>query len=388
MTSDDRTYLSEALELARKGRALASPNPMVGAIVAGEDGRRLGSGYHTYEGRRHAEVIALEQAGDAARGGTLYCNLEPCNHEGRTPPCTEAIVRAGVRRVVFACRDEDPRVPGRGLEHLQQAGIAVEIAEEFRVEAQRLNEAFFHFARTGRPLVTLKTAVTLDGKIAAPDDNTGWITSDVARAHVQQVRHDHDAILTGIGTVLADNCLLTDRSGAPRRRPLLRVVADSLLRLPIESRLVETFNNDLVVVTTSAAPSRRRAALEARGIPVEVFDSRSGRVDLEAVLDWLGRHEMTSLLIEAGAKLNWAALDSGIIDKTLFYFAPKILGGVDSLSLAGGIGRRSRSGAIRLRNLRTFPVGPDEFAVEAYLIKEQDSGANLRALESAADGRA
>jgi diaminohydroxyphosphoribosylaminopyrimidine deaminase/5-amino-6-(5-phosphoribosylamino)uracil reductase len=386
MTADDRSYVSEALDLARKGRALASPNPMVGAIVAGEDGRRLGSGYHTYEGRRHAEVIALEQAGEAARGGTLYCNLEPCNHEGRTPPCTEAIVRAGVRRVVFACRDEDTRVPGKGLEHLQEAGIGVEIAEEFSVEAQRLNEAFFHYARTGRPLVTLKTAVTLDGKIAAPDDNTGWITSDVARAHVQQVRHDHDAILTGIGTVLADNCLLTDRSGEPRRRPLLRVVADSLLRLPIESRLVETFNDDLVVVTTSAAPSRRRAALEARGIPVEVFDSRSGRVDLDAVLDWLGRHEATSLLIEAGAKLNWAALDSGIIDKTLIYFAPKILGGVDSLPLAGGIGRRSRSGAIRLRNLRTFPVGPDEFAVEAYLVKEQD-GAGVKAVGSTAEAR-
>lgn len=386
MTADDRTYLSEALELARKGRALASPNPMVGAIVAAEDGRKLGTGYHTFEGRRHAEVIALEQAGEAARGGTLYCNLEPCNHEGRTPPCTEAIVRAGVRRVVFACRDEDPRVPGKGLEYLQHAGIAVEVADEFRVQAQRLNEAFFHYARTGRPLVTLKTAVTLDGKIAAPDDNTGWITSDVARAHVQQVRHDHDSILTGIGTVLADNCLLTDRSGEARRRPLLRVIADSLLRLPIESRLVETFNNDLVVVTTSAAPSRRRAVLEAHGIPVEVFDSRSGRVDLEAVLDWLGRHEMTSLLIEAGAKLNWAALDSGIIDKTLIYFAPKILGGVDSLPLAGGIGRRSRSGAIRLRNLRTFPVGPDEFAVEAYLVKEQGE-TGVKAVGSAADAR-
>jgi diaminohydroxyphosphoribosylaminopyrimidine deaminase/5-amino-6-(5-phosphoribosylamino)uracil reductase len=289
--------------------------------------------------------------------------------------------------VVIACRDEDPRVPGKGLEHLQAAGLSVEMDEELCAEARRLNESFFHYARTGRPLVTLKTAVTLDGKIAAPDDNTGWITSDVARAHVQQVRHDHDAILTGIGTALADDCQLTDRSGQPRRRPLLRVVADSLLRLPLESQLVQTFNKDLVVVTTSVAPSRRRAALEARGIPVEVFDCRSGRVDLSAVLDWLGRQEMTSLLIEAGAKLNWAALDSGLVDKTLIYFAPKILGGVDSLPLAGGIGRRSRSGAIRLRNLRTFPVGPDEFAVEAYLIKEQDSGADTKAMESAADAR-
>jgi diaminohydroxyphosphoribosylaminopyrimidine deaminase/5-amino-6-(5-phosphoribosylamino)uracil reductase len=387
MTADHEIYMREALELARRARGLASPNPMVGAVVVAQDGRKLGSGYHTFEGRRHAEVIALEQAAEAARGGTLYCNLEPCNHEGRTPPCTEAIVRSQLRQVVIACRDEDPRVPGQGLERLRAAGVEVEIAEEFTSEARRLNETFFHYARTGRPLVTLKTAVTLDGKIAAPDDNTGWITSEVARAHVQQVRHDHDAILTGIGTVLADDCLLTDRSGLPRRRPLLRVVADSLLRLPVESRLVESFNDDLVVMTTSAAPARRRATLEARGIPVQVFDTRAGRVDLAAVLHWLGLRQVTSLLLEAGAKLNWAALDSGIIDKALIYFAPKILGGVDSLPLAGGIGRRSRSGAIRLRNLTTFPVGPDEFAVEAYLVKEEDTRSDAKAMESAADAR-
>jgi diaminohydroxyphosphoribosylaminopyrimidine deaminase/5-amino-6-(5-phosphoribosylamino)uracil reductase len=387
MTPDDRTFMREALELARQARGLASPNPMVGAVVTAEDGRKVGSGLHTFDGRRHAEVIALEQAGEAARGGTLYCNLEPCNHEGRTPPCTEAIVAAQVQRVVVAGRDEDPRVPGKGLERLREAGIEVEIAEEFAAEARRLNEAFFHYARASRPLVTLKTAVTLDGKIAAPDDNTGWLTSEVARAHVQQVRHDHDAILTGIGTVLADDCLLTDRSGLPRRRPLLRVVMDSLLRLPIESQLVTSFHEDLVVMTTSAAPARRRAALEAREIPVYVFDTRAGRVDLDAVLHWLGLRQVISLLIEAGAKLNWAALDSGIVDKTLVYFAPKILGGVDSLPLAGGIGRRSRSGAIRLRNVSTFPVGPDEFAVEAYLVKEQENRAEGKPVESAADAR-
>jgi diaminohydroxyphosphoribosylaminopyrimidine deaminase/5-amino-6-(5-phosphoribosylamino)uracil reductase len=370
MTAQDHSYMRKALDLARQGRALASPNPMVGAVVVAPDGRQAGSGFHTYEGRRHAEVIALDEAGEAARGGTLYCSLEPCNHEGRTPPCTEAILRAQVRKVVIGCRDEDPRVPGKGLERLQAAGVEAEIASEFTAAARRLNEAFFHYARTGRPLVTLKTAVTLDGKIAAPDDNTGWITSEVARGHVQQVRHEHDAIMTGIGTVLADDCLLTDRSGLPRRRPLLRVVADSLLRLPIESRLVESFNDDLVVMTTSAAPLRRRTALEARGISVQVFDTREGRVDLAAILPWLGLRQLTSLLLEAGAKLNWAALDSGIVDKALIYYAPKILGGADSLPLAGGIGRRRRRGAIRLRNLSTFSVGPDEFAVEAYLVKE------------------
>ena len=366
MTAADQEFLRESLELARKGRGLASPNPMVGAVVAGSDGKVLGRGFHTYEGKKHAEVLALEQTGEAARGATLYVSLEPCAHQGRTPPCTEAIVAAGIVRVVAPIEDEHPAVSGNGFAQLRDAGLEVELAQELAEEARKLNEAFFHFSKTQKPLVTLKAALTLDGKIAAPDDNTGWITSDVARAHVQQVRHDQDAIMTGIGTVLADDCLLTDRSGLPRRRPLLRVVADSLLRLPLESRLVESFADDLAVMTTSAAPAKRRRALEARGIPVRTFDGEHGRVDLTKVVGWLGEQQILSLLIEAGAKLNWTALDSGIVDKTLFYYAPKILGGVDSLPLAGGVGRRSRAGAIQLSNVRTFPVGPDEFAVEAY----------------------
>jgi diaminohydroxyphosphoribosylaminopyrimidine deaminase / 5-amino-6-(5-phosphoribosylamino)uracil reductase len=386
MTADDRRYIREALDLAREGRGVASPHPMVGALVVDANGHKVGSGSHTYEGVKHAEVIALEQAGEAARGGTLYCSLEPCNHDGRTPPCTDAVLSSGVRHVVIACRDEDPRVTGKGIERLRDAGVDVEIADEFVEEAQRLNEAFFHYARTGRPLLTLKTAVTLDGKIAAPDDNSGWLTSDIARAHVQQVRHDQDAIMTGIGTVIADDCLMTDRSGLPRRRPLLRVVLDSLLRLPFESRLVQTFDHDLVVMTTSAAPAERRAAFDALGIPVLIFDTRIGRVDLEAVLRWLGEQHMISVLLEAGAKLNWAALDGGLVDKTLIYYAPKILGGVDSLPLAGGIGRRSRSGAIRLRNLRTFSVGPDEFVVEAYPING-DAPESVSEVRATADTR-
>ena len=366
MTATDQNFLREALDLARKGRGLAGPNPMVGAVVAGPDGKVLGRGFHTYEGKKHAEVLALEQAGEAARGATLYVSLEPCAHQGRTPPCTEAIVAAGIVRVVAPIEDEHPAVSGNGFAQLRDAGLEVELAQELAEEARKLNEAFFHFSKTQKPLVTLKAALTLDGKIAAPDDNTGWITSDVARAHVQQVRHDQDAIMTGIGTVLADDCLLTDRSGLPRRRPLLRVVADSLLRLPLESRLVESFADDLAVMTTSAAPKKRRTALEARGIPVQMFDGEHGRVDLTKVVGWLGEQQILSLLIEAGAKLNWTALDSGIVDKTLFYYAPKILGGVDSLPLAGGVGRRSRAGPIQLSNVRTFPVGPDEFAVEAY----------------------
>jgi diaminohydroxyphosphoribosylaminopyrimidine deaminase/5-amino-6-(5-phosphoribosylamino)uracil reductase len=367
MTAEDKRYLEEALSLAEQGKALTSPNPMVGSVVTSADGRKLGEGFHTYDGVKHAEVLALEQAGSAARGGTLYVSLEPCNHMGRTGPCTEAIIAAGIKRVVAPVQDPFPAVAGSGFEKLRAAGIEVAVAEDYAAAARKLNEAYFCFTSTGKPLVTLKVAVTLDGKIAAPDDNSGWITSEVARAHVQQVRHEHDAIMTGIGTVLADDCLLNDRSGRPRRRPLLRIVADSLLRIPLESKLIGSFADDIAIAATSAAPAKRREALAERGVPVQVLDGETGRVDLPALIRWLGEQKILSLMIEAGSKLNWAALDSGIVDKVLLYYAPKILGGADSLPMVGGIGRRSRAGAIHLHNLRTFPVSDDEFAVEAYL---------------------
>ncbi len=366
MVPDEKRYIEEALRLAYQGRALASPNPMVGAVIV-HHGDVVGRGFHTYEGRRHAEILALEQAGEHARGATVYINLEPCCHQGRTAPCVDALIAAGIRRVVAAMEDPNPQVSGAGFARLASAGITVERAPEFEPEARRLNEAFSHFIRTGRPLVTLKTALTLDGKISAPDDNTGWITSERARAHVQQVRHDHDAILTGIGTVLADDCLLTDRTGLPRRLPLLRVVVDSQLRLPLDSKLVRSFQQDLLVATTSAASAQRRAALEASGIPVLTADGPGGRVDLAAVVRWLGDQKKTSLMLEAGAKLNWAALEAGVVDKVLLYYAPKILGGMESLPLASGPGRRSRSSAIVLHDLRTVPVAPDEFVVEAHV---------------------
>src|SRR5260221_4972270 len=256
--------LREALELARQGRGQTSPNPMAGALLV-RDGQVVGRGVHIYAGMKHAEILALEQAGERARGATLYINLEPCSHQGRTGPCAEAIAAAGVSEVIAAMQDPNPLVSGRGFRMLREAGVAVEIATEFAQQAEKLNEAFVHFMRAGRPLVTLKTALTLDGKIAAPDDNRGWITSEVARAHVQQLRHDADAILTGIGTVLADDCLLTDRTGLPRSRPLLRVVLDSLLHIPLHGKMLNSCLEDVVIVGTSAAPAELARAVESRG---------------------------------------------------------------------------------------------------------------------------
>jgi diaminohydroxyphosphoribosylaminopyrimidine deaminase/5-amino-6-(5-phosphoribosylamino)uracil reductase len=359
-------FMREALRLARQGRGLASPNPMVGAVVVRDD-EVVGRGFHTYAGLHHAEVIALKEAGDAARGATLYLNLEPCSHQGRTPPCVDAIIQAGVARVVAAVEDPNPQVSGEGFRKLRQAGIAVDLASEFTAEAEKLNQAFFHFMRTGRPLVTLKAAITLDGKISAPDDNRGWITSERARAHVQELRHDHDAIVTGIGTVLADDCLLTDRSGLPRCRPLLRIVMDSQLRLPLDSQMVRQAKDDVVAVTTSASNLERRKALEARGIKILVMDGPGGRADLGGLIEWLGRERYLSLMIEAGSKLNWTALETKRADRIFFYYAPKILGGLEALPLAGGIGRRRRVDAIRVRDVTIHQIPPNEFAVEGYL---------------------
>lgn len=361
-------YLRQALSLAARGQGRVSPNPAVGAILVRDD-EVVGCGFHTWAGVKHAEIIALEEAGERARGATAYVTLEPCSHQGRTPACSDALTAAGVAKVVAIGEDPNPRVCGSGFEALRQAGIAVEIDATLRAEAEELNQAFFHFMRTGLPLVTLKSAVTLDGKIAAPEDNSGWITSTRAREHVQLVRHQHDAILTGIGTVLSDNCLLTDRSGLERARPLLRIVLDSQLRLPIDYAIVASCHSDLLVVCTSVAPSARREALERRGVEVAVADAPNGRTDLRKVVRLLAERRYLSLMIEAGSKVNWTALESGVVDRIFFYYAPKILGGMQSLPVAGGIGRRRRADAIRFTGTRLHVIPPDEFAVEAWLKK-------------------
>jgi diaminohydroxyphosphoribosylaminopyrimidine deaminase/5-amino-6-(5-phosphoribosylamino)uracil reductase len=359
-------YLTEALELAKRGVGQTSPNPAVGAVIV-RDGQVVGRGFHTYAARDHAEIVAIREAGDRARGATLYITLEPCSHTGRTGPCADALIAAGIQKVVAAMEDPNPLVKGSGFAKLRAAGVEVEVDHSATPAAEQLNEPFIHSMKTGLPLVTLKAAVTLDGKIAAPEDNNGWITSAIARAHVQTLRHSHDAILTGIGTVLADDCHLTDRSGLPRSRPLLRIVMDSLLRIPLESAMVREAQNDLLVVCTSAASADRRHALESRGVRVLDLTGEDGRASLPALVQWLGRERYLSLMIEAGSKINWTALESGGADKIYFYYAPKILGGLQSLPVAGGAGRKRRRDAIEFDRVQLHPVSPNEFAVEAYL---------------------
>ncbi len=361
-------YMQQALDLAKQGQGRTSPNPAVGAVVVQNDAV-IGRGFHTWSGVDHAEIVALREAGESARGATLYVTLEPCAHQGRTGPCAEAVIHAGIKRVIAALDDPNPQVSGQGFAKLREAGIEVILDKTHEETAFRLNEEFVHFMKTGRSLVTIKAALTLDGKIAAPQDNYGWITSEIARAEVQQVRHFSDAILTGLGTVLQDDCLLTDRSGRERSRPLLRIVLDSQLRIPLTSKMVTSVKNDVLIVGTSAASFERRKALEKTGAQVLIADGPGGRTDPNQVLEYLAKERYLSLMVEAGSKVNWAMLDTQIADKVLFYYAPKILGGLHSLPVAGGTGRMRRADAIMMERLTLHQVSKDEFAVEAYVTK-------------------
>jgi diaminohydroxyphosphoribosylaminopyrimidine deaminase / 5-amino-6-(5-phosphoribosylamino)uracil reductase len=377
--SADEEFLQRALDLAQQGIGLASPNPYVGAVVVDPQGSIVGTGAYTYDGVKHAEVRALEQAGAKARGGTLYINLEPCSHEGRTPPCANAVIGAGIHRVVASMPDPNPLVAGRGFEMLRAAGVALEIGG-LEEPARRLNEHFVRYIRHGLPLVTLKAAMTLDGKIAPPPAEAmnraagvpagGWITSEVARAHVQELRHQHDALLIGVGTILADDPLLTDRSGRPRRRPLLRVILDSRLRLPLESRLVQSVANapqNDVLVFCSIAEEAKKTQLEERGIRVEKLPAvPDGRPDLPTILRHLGQLEITSVMIEGGATVNWTALAAGVVDKVFLYYAPRILAGTGSIPFAAGAGFHRMSAAAQVKSLDLHRFGED-FAVEGYL---------------------
>lgn len=382
-SNSDEKFLRHALELARQSIGLASPNPYVGAVIVDAHGAIVGSGTHTYQIVKHAEVLALEQACERARGGTLYINLEPCSHVGRTGPCADAIIAAGIRRVVASMTDPNPLVSGRGFEKLRRAGVEVEVGL-LQNEARPLNEAFARYIRSTRPLVTLKSAMTLDGKIAPPPSKAHigsahnlpagfsgtWITGETARAHAHELRHQHDAILVGIGTVLDDNPALTDRSGRPRRRPLLRIVLDSKLRLPLESQLVRSAaqsGNGNLLVFASSPDSDRKAKLENRGVCVEMLPSTAdGGLEFAAILRRLRELEITSVMIEGGSRVNAAALGSGLVDKVFFYYAPRILGESDAIPLVAEEAKARVSAIMQVRSVSLHRFGED-FAIEGYL---------------------
>jgi diaminohydroxyphosphoribosylaminopyrimidine deaminase / 5-amino-6-(5-phosphoribosylamino)uracil reductase len=357
--------MDHALDFARKGVGLASPNPTVGCVIV-RDGEIVGQGFHQYEYRHHAEVVALKAAGDKARGATLYVTLEPCNHTGRTGPCTEAIIAAGVQRVVAAMQDPNPATEGRGFERLRSAGIEV-VSGVQEEDAQRLNEGFARWIRAMKPFVTLKSGLTLDGQLALKkrgknrEPNRAWVTSEESRVEVHRMRHASDALLTGVGTIIADDPFLTDRSGLERRRRLVRVVLDSKLRIPTSSRIVKTADDDLIVFTHAKLDSPKARKLQHAGVEVVRASTWRGRIDLAAVLTELARREICSILLEAGPTLNGVALAGSFVDKVALFFAPKFAGdaGVPLAHL-------SAAPNLSLQRLKLSQFGPD-VSIEGYL---------------------
>jgi diaminohydroxyphosphoribosylaminopyrimidine deaminase / 5-amino-6-(5-phosphoribosylamino)uracil reductase len=361
----DLHFMQHALDLARKGIGLASPNPTVGCVIV-KDGAILGEGFHQYDWRDHAEIIALKQAGDRAKGATLYVTLEPCNHTGRTGPCSTAIVKTGIARVVAAMEDPNPKTRGSSFTSMRAAGIEIAVGL-LESDAQKLNEAFAHWITRGNPFITLKSALTLDGQLAMPHSRKSkrptWISSEESRAEVHRMRHASDAILTGIGTILADNPLLTDRSGLPRRRHLLRVILDTKLRLPLESRIVQTADNDLLVLTSASLKSTKAQTLQNAGVEVIKTKSRQGKVGLDIVARELGRREILSVLLESGPRLNSAALCANLVQKIVLFYATELSGSTD----VPLVSKQAASSfpALRLRSSQQF--GPDlalEFMIQ------------------------
>lgn len=347
LTPDDQKYLNRALALAEQAVGLASPNPTVGCVIV-RDGVTLGEGAHVYDRYDHAEIVALKQAaaaGHNVRGATAYVTLEPCSHHGRTGPCAEALALAHVARCVVATVDPNPRVRGEGLAKLRAAGVEVDVAETDSSPAKRartLNDAFAKFIQTGSPFVTLKAALSVDGMLAPPPSSRGeraphWVTGEAARADVQLLRHAADALVTGVGAILSDDPLLTDRSGLERRRPLLRVILDSQLRTPAASKIVASAANDLLIVCSQDASREREAELIARGVEIIRLPSRAGRVDPAAVLELLAKRRMLSVMIEAGAAVNGSFLRAGLVDKLVLYYGEQEFG-ANAVPFAEGIG--------------------------------------------------
>jgi diaminohydroxyphosphoribosylaminopyrimidine deaminase/5-amino-6-(5-phosphoribosylamino)uracil reductase len=343
LTPQDELHLTRALTLARDAVGLASPNPTVGCVLTRDD-IVLGEGAHHYDARDHAEIAALKQAaalGHSVRGATAYVTLEPCAHHGRTGPCSDALIAAGIARCVVATIDPNPLVSGQGLAKLRAANIEVVLADPQSAlarQARHLNDAFAHFIQHHRPFLTLKAALSVDGKLAPPPATRTttaphWLTGTAARADAQILRHASDAILTGIGTVLADNPSLTDRTNLPRRRPLLRVILDTNIRTPLDSALVTSAHDDLLILCSTNAPADREFALRARNVEVLRIPTVSGHLDLSAALKALAERNLLSLLVEAGSALNGSLLRANLVDKLVLYYAERELG-LDAIPFA------------------------------------------------------
>lgn len=353
--------MKRVLRLAEKGRGSTSPNPMVGAVLV-KEGRVLGEGYHARAGEAHAEIVALQKAGREAREATLYINLEPCSHYGRTPPCAPAVIEAGIKRVVVGMEDPNPSVKGRGLEMLRAAGVEVEVGT-LEEDCKRLNEAFLKYIQSGQPFVILKVAATLDGKIATPQGESRWITGEKARHFVHHLRNEVDGLLVGIGTILKDDPLLTARVKGGKNP--FRIILDSRLRIPERAKVIEHDPEKTILATSELAPKEKIQHLEEKGIRVFMIDTIEGRIDLKSLLQRLGKMDIMSLLVEGGSEINGSFLTQRLVDKILLFLSPKFLGGNQAPGIFGGKGIERLKDAVFFDKIKVKRVGED-FLLEGY----------------------
>lgn len=344
-----------ALELASKGIGLVSPNPLVGCVIVSPEGDVVGEGTYIKDNVTHAEALALQQAGEKARGGTAYVSLEPHDHHGKTPPCTEALINAGIKRVVVPIEDPNPLVSGKGFEHLRNAGVEV-VTGILADEAEKLNEKFICWHKKGRPFIHLKLAMSLDGRISLSSSVSTALSGDEARKRVQELRHEHDAIMVGANTAAVDDPALTDRSGKPRRRPLVRVILDNNLRLPLSGKLVSTAKETPTIVMTNSLDIEKIKPLQDAG--VEVVPVTEGARNLAGVLEELRKRDIQSVLVEGGTAVAGAFVDAGLVDKATFIMAPIILGGQAPVAI-GGKGASSLEAALKLSDVTVTRYGAD-----------------------------
>ena len=365
-STDDLRFMRMAHALAVKAAGYTSPNPLVGAVVV-RGGKVVGRGYHHRSGMPHAEILALKEAGAKARNGILYVTLEPCCHlKKRSPPCVPQVVKSGVRRVVIAMKDPNPRVSGKGIRALRKKGIQVEVGV-LSEKTLSYNEGYIKYVTTGRPFVTLKVAASLDGKISSASGESRWITGEAARRFVHRLRQKCDAILVGIGTVLSDDPLLTVRFPHPQAREPYRIVLDSRLRIPLKAKLIRKADPSKTIIVTGWKGSKsKQKALERCGVRVLRERCDQGRIDIKSLMKRLGRMELTTLLIEGGSSVNASALASKIVDKIIFFLAPKIIGGTQAKGAVGGDSPVSLKKAFSLKGMKVSKMGED-WIVEGYL---------------------
>ena len=352
---NDSAYMNLALQLAKKGRGWTSPNPMVGAVIV-KNGKIIGQGWHEAYGSPHAERNALETCTENPKGAVMYVTLEPCCHYGKQPPCTEAIINAGISRVVTGSADPNPKVDGKGIQILLEHGIKV-TEHVLQEECDRLNEVFFHYILTKRPFVVMKYAMTMDGKIAAYTGASKWITGETARNHVWKQRRRYTAIMAGVGTVLADDPMLDGR--IKNGKNPIRIICDTRLRTPLHAQVISTAEQIPVILATCCNDRDRKRIYEEKGCRIFTVEEKEGHVNLEKLMERLGREQIDSILLEGGGTLNWAALESGIVQKVQAYIAPKLFGGEKAKTPVEGAGVEFPSSAFQLKNSTVIRLGED-----------------------------